>query len=204
MVTPEKKRVIHRMPLFTLALVMISFSLSFSPAIKSAFIYDREAILCGEVWRLITAHFVHLSTSHLFYGIVCLGVVGWIIEARRYPYFSWICILSAVNIGMVLLLFEPGMYFYGGMSGIIYAAVLYLCLMGLHASGPRRLISLITIVAALFKIFFEFCSREPIFASQGSFPFEVVPLAHAAGALTALGAYMWCQKGKKIDGSCFL
>ena len=106
---------------------------------------------------------------------------------------------STLITGLALLLFEPDMHSFGGMSGIVCTSILYLCLMECDEPGPGRFLYLGAIAATLLKISFELSSREPVFASQGLFPFEVVPLAHAIGALTALGAYLWCQKRMRIE-----
>ena len=195
----KKKRITNRMPLFTMGLVLSSVVGSVFPDIRNAFIYDREAIFQGEVWRLLTGNLIHLSASHLFYDIVFLGVVGWRIESKRYPYYRQLCIFSAIIIGLALLLFEPDMYFYGGMSGIACAIILYLGMMGLLDYSPERFIYLGVVVVTLFKIGFEWFTGKPIFASEGLVPFKLVPLAHVMGAFTALGACLWYQRHKKID-----
>jgi len=195
----KKKGIIDAIPLFTMGLVLSSCVGSVFPDIRDALIYDREAIFHGEVWRLLTGHLIHLSAGHLFYDMVFLSIVGWIIEAGRYAYYRQLCIFSALIIGLALLLFEPDMYFYGGMSGIACAIILYLGMMGLHESGPARVIYLGAVVVTLLKIGFEWFTGKPIFASEGLVPFRLVPLAHVMGAFTALGAYLWYQRHKTTD-----
>jgi len=42
--------------------------------------YDRAALLRGEVWRLVTGHFVHWSLSHLVWDVLAFLILGAICE----------------------------------------------------------------------------------------------------------------------------
>ena len=55
------------------------------------------------------------------------------------------CVTSAVLIGLAFYLFG-GLRFYGGLSGVVSAAVAYLCLQGVTEKGPWR-----WLCAAMFR-----------------------------------------------------
>ena len=63
MVTKVPGPVSQRVPLWTLALVGSGLLIYSMPGWTAHLVYDRTAILSGEVWRLITGNFVHWSTS---------------------------------------------------------------------------------------------------------------------------------------------
>lgn len=83
--------------------------------------YERNLILQGEVWRMLTAHFVHLNLTHL-----ALNLSGWCL-------FIWLCghlykpqqlsltiLWIALGISAALLLFHPEVHWYLGFSGVLY------------------------------------------------------------------------------------
>jgi membrane associated rhomboid family serine protease len=67
-------------------------------------VYDRTAVVSGQVWRLVTGNLVHFSRQHLFYNILTFLVVGCLVEKRRYPRFALVCLSSGSLIGLALYL----------------------------------------------------------------------------------------------------
>ena len=47
--------------------------------------YSREGIENGECWRLVTAHFVHLSWMHLWLNALSLLII-WELAAQSYSF----------------------------------------------------------------------------------------------------------------------
>ena len=54
--------------------LLVTFS---GESIQHLFIYDRNAIAAGEVWRLITAHLVHTGLEHWVLNVAALIVLWW-------------------------------------------------------------------------------------------------------------------------------
>ena len=71
-----------RTPAATLSLVLLAAGVYAAPVLGQVLVYDRTAILSGQVWRLITGNWVHFSTNHLVYDLLAFGTAGWIIEGR--------------------------------------------------------------------------------------------------------------------------
>jgi len=161
------------------------------PGVAPQIIYDRSAILSGEVWRLITGNWVHFSISHLFYDVATLGTAGWMIERRGYPYYGGLCALSAFSIGAVLLAARPDLHFYGGLSGIASGVVVYLALRGVQEVGPWRWICLTALLLTTGKIIVESATNQFALVVADSVPFAPVPLSHIVGGLTALLIFCW-------------
>jgi len=84
--------------------------------------YERGAILHGEVWRLITGNLVHANWRHLtadMTGLVLWTALAGYLESVR----SYLILLlgSAIAVGLGLLLFDPHVHWYVGISGVLHA-----------------------------------------------------------------------------------
>jgi rhomboid family GlyGly-CTERM serine protease len=111
------------------ALTLISLGVAivdrwFWPAADVALRYEREAVLQGQFWRLLTAHVVHADTGHLM-----LNMGGTVLIAALFPQtyraLQWVLVLtvSAAAIGAGLLLWKPEIQWYVGASGILHGAL---------------------------------------------------------------------------------
>ena len=88
---------------------------------------------------MYTGHWVHFSAAHLVYDLLALGIVSWMIEVKQLPGFGWLCLLAPWLISGGLLLVEPQVTFYGGLSALAVTALVYLALHGLHEVGAVAL-----------------------------------------------------------------
>lgn len=180
-----------RMPVWTILMVAAGILAYVIPGSASLIVYDRSAILSGEVWRLISGNWVHFSLSHLVYDSVTLGIAGWMIERRGYPYYKSLYILGPILIGAGLLAAQPGLQFYGGLSGLACGAVVYLTLHGLRDSAPWRWICLTVLLLTSGKIILESAMNTFTFVRVDDVSFAPVPLSHVLGALAALLIFCW-------------
>jgi rhomboid family GlyGly-CTERM serine protease len=95
--------------------------------------YDRDEILHGQWWRLITGNIVHLGWPHLLLNLMGLILV-WLLFRPALSGRRWIIVtvVSAAAVGCGLLMFDPALQWYVGLSGVLH---------GLFAAG---------VVSALF------------------------------------------------------
>jgi rhomboid family GlyGly-CTERM serine protease len=181
--------IVRQVPVITLlmvgAAVIIARFLEWSPWL----VYDRSAILSGEIWRMFTGHWVHFSTSHLIYDSLALGAAGWIIETQKLPNFGWMCLLTPWLISGALLLVEPQMELFGGLSALATTAVVYLALCGLHGKAPWRWVCLATLLGFVGKISYEIVTGHMMFVTGGDNIVMVSTASHISGALIALMFY---------------
>ena len=133
------------------ALVACALAAYLSPGLSAIVIYDRSAILAGELWRLLTGHWVHFSASHLLSDLVVFGVAGWLIEARGYRFFPALCGIAALAISLAMLAALPELAQYGGLSGVAMASTVYLALHGLRDAAPWRWIGVGLLALAIGK-----------------------------------------------------
>jgi rhomboid family GlyGly-CTERM serine protease len=83
--------------------------------------YDRAALGSGELWRLVTAHLVHLDLHHALLN--CLGLLlMWALFARDYTPRQWLVIalgsVAAIDAG--LWLWDSTLHWYVGSSGALH------------------------------------------------------------------------------------
>ena len=123
-----------RIPVWTISIILLSTVSFISGGLSSLFIYDRAAVMEGELWRLFTSHLVHFSKFHFLYNIITFGIFGWIVEQQYYTYFGRLLLLMAFIIGITLLIMNPDMLFYGGLSGLAHGTFFYLALHGIYKS----------------------------------------------------------------------
>jgi rhomboid family GlyGly-CTERM serine protease len=86
--------------------------------------YERDAVLSGEYWRLVTGHLVHGSTQHLLLNGAGLGLIAALFP-RDYSLRGWLLIglLSIAFIGVGFVFYEPQLQWYVGFSGVLHGAL---------------------------------------------------------------------------------
>ena len=147
--------------------------------------FDREGIRSGELWRLITGHFVHLGWPHFALNAAGLALVWYLVgdvfDRNRWILISAISIL-AMDVG--LWIFDPELIWYVGLSGLLH---------GILAAGlveRLRKPETETIVLTLLqvgKLVWEQLSG-PLPGSEGTAGGTVVVDSHLFGALGGAAA----------------
>jgi len=109
--------------LFLLAAIVL---LALAEPISSHWLmFDRDAIEEGQVWRLFSAHFVHLSTAHLLGNVLGVMLVAYI--AGRSLNNSWGIFLLAwcvAVVGLGLYGYADYLQRYVGLSGVLHGLIL--------------------------------------------------------------------------------
>jgi len=86
--------------------------------------YDRVALARGEVWRLVTAHLVHLDFRHALLN--CLGLaLMWALFARDFSLRQWAAIVLAalIAIDAGLWIADSTVLWYVGSSGALHGVM---------------------------------------------------------------------------------
>ncbi|MDY6946611.1 MAG: rhombosortase [Pseudomonadota bacterium] len=157
--------------------------------------YEREAVLQGEYWRLITGHLVHGSAQHLILNAAGLGLIAALFP-HDYSWRAWllIALFSVLAIDAGLVFCEPQLLWYVGLSGVLHGAL---------AAGAvawwrheSRLLALVLSVIFLAKLAWE--------QWHGALPLSgdlaVVVDAHLYGALGGglAGFMLWLQAHRQV------
>lgn len=187
-----------RLPTITLSFAFFSLIVYSWPNLQDLFVYDRQAILKGEAWRLITAPFVHFSPSHIFWDLVVFVAAGWRIEVAGYRRYWLVCCLAALIPGPIFLLVSPELARYGGLSGLATGAVVYLSLCEAKGTDRNRIPWLTILALTGIKVIIEFVTGAPIFTSATDMQFRVLPSVHVVGIVAALAALLWAWPSKGL------
>ena len=157
-----------------------------SEQVSAGLIYDRTLIFNGEVWRLWTGHVVHFGLSHFTWNLAVFLPAGVWLE-RLWPAVTrWFYALSPLIISIALLILDPTLARYAGLSGVATGMlVLLACLqLGRRQQEPAWFwASVLTLVG--IKIGVELFTGAPVFVS-GFGHIRTVPLAHIFGIIAAL------------------
>ena len=105
-----------------LTIILISFAMALGGSTASFwFRYDRDAIMSGEIWRIITGHFVHLGWKHFIMNIAGLLLI-WLLFGRLISTLKWaLCIIiNALFISIGFIIFNKDLNWYVGLSGVLH------------------------------------------------------------------------------------
>lgn len=151
---------------------------------KEACFFDRQAILQGQYWRLLTAHFVHLNGLHLGLNVLALlvwpGLFGAAVPGRVWL-LAFPLLALAISAGIWWRL--PYITSYAGLSGVLHGAfVLGAC--RLLAQAAERRFALLLLLLVLLKILAEWQGGDsPSGALIGG---HVLVEAHRYGAFAGV------------------
>ena len=182
-------------PLLLLGLAAMTASLATgdgSPALR----YERDLVLAGEWWRLVTGQLVHLGASHLVLNLAGLALVGWVfgpgIRAMQ-----WLLLLGASWIALAggFLALEPQLGWYVGLSGLLHGLLLGAAVADRGLDGRMRVL---LVAGILLKLAWEqWAGALPLTAEAAGGP--VIVDAHLYGGLGGLlgGGLLWMRDRAK-------
>lgn len=179
-------------PFIFLLLLTGSFAAFYIPGLANDLLYDREAILKGEWWRLFTCHLVHFSFSHMLINLAVITFAYSIIWPR-FRSLEYVLVCCIVLIGPALFLCDSNLAVFGGASGLAAAAFFFILLDGYRSSvSAKKQFYGMALFLCLGKVVYEFQFdvAQSHFLPKGV---QAVPLSHLLGYLAALGVYVQQQ-----------
>lgn len=91
----------------------------------SLLLLSRNAVEQGEYYRLLSGHFTHLNSTHLAINLAGLALITWIHRATVWSRQGLIdSMLLALWISTLILMCNPEIQRYGGLSGILHGLFL--------------------------------------------------------------------------------
>jgi rhomboid family GlyGly-CTERM serine protease len=84
--------------------------------------YERMGLEDGELWRLVSAHLVHLGWGHLWPNLAALALLALLLDDLLTP-FEWLAtaLAGALAIDLGLFLVDRGVVWYVGLSGVLHS-----------------------------------------------------------------------------------
>ena len=184
-------KTVRRIPCVSLLLTMAAAIIHLSYSLRIHLLYDRSASVHHELWRLITCHWVHLSTDHLFWSAATFLVLGSLCEIMDPKKYYAAVGIAAISIPIVIRWGLPDLMIYGGLSGLDCA--LYALLMVLFMKREIRSRSWIWVAffslllgGLVAKIIYETATGLTIFVGNAQTNMVPVPLAHLVGGCVGI------------------
>ena len=171
--------VLYLFLLVTIVLLMLA-----EPVSSQWLMFDRSAIDDGQLWRVLTAHFVHLSPMHLLgnaMGVILLGYVAGRSLSNALGVTLLVWCLSVVGLG--LYVFADYLERYVGLSGVLHGLILVAPFVSPFYSRRIAACFLVLIVA---KVLWEQSSFYDDMAMVGMIGGRVEANAHLLGTIAGL------------------
>ena len=149
--------------------------------------YDREAILNGQVWRMLSGNFLHLGNMHLLLNLAGLVLI-WMFFGACFNHVQWIVIVlvSALATSAGLLIFTPEVGWYVGLSGALHGYFVAGCMAEIRLKLREGwwLLGVITLKLAWEQW------HGPMPGTSSLAGGEVIVDAHLFGAIAGLAAIL--------------
>lgn len=142
--------------------------------------FERDAIIAGEFWRLVTGHLVHLGWSH--FGLDAVGLVlVWYLVGDGFRAAAWVIValvsVSAIDAGLWFI--NPQLQWYVGLSGVLHGILAAGIVVSLRRPRTELIVLGLLLVAKLgWEQFYG-----PLPGSEGGSGGAVVVGAHLYGAI---------------------
>lgn len=170
--------------LWLLAAALLCLALG-GDAARQALRYDRLAIADGQLWRIWTAHFVHLGWQHASLNLLGLLLCGWLTPAAALRGLWRQALWLALGVGLCLWAFSPEVPNYVGFSGVLYG--LFVWSLAPQAWRGDRFAGL-ALLLVLGWMLWQWLG-EPLRAEQQWIGGSVIGVAHVYGFV--LAALAW-------------
>lgn len=175
-------------PWLTLAATACAVAAYAAPGAFELLSFQREAILSGEWWRLLTGHLTHATGSHLLWSGGAFLLLGGAVERELGLAYAGFLLASAAVVSLGLLGFAPGLTWYCGLSGLdtaLFARLAWREGRLAWREGDKLLLAvgLAQAAALAAKIGFEYRTGSAVFAELGDV--APVPAAHLLGVSAA-------------------
>jgi rhomboid family GlyGly-CTERM serine protease len=151
----------------------------------------REAVLRGELFRILTGHLCHFNRPHLLGDALAFAVWAACAEQRGRGFLASTLLVTALGSSLLLLAFYPEVAEYRGLSAIDCALVAQLIAWGVadrRRAGDAAGVALFASAGLAFfvKTLFEFRTGHAVLAPNLGDSVALLPASHAAGIALGL------------------
>ncbi|HSG96510.1 MAG TPA: rhombosortase [Woeseiaceae bacterium] len=151
--------------------------------LREGLAWERDGLMAGQAWRLLSGHLVHLGWTHLLLNLAGLALVAWLVGSA-FGWLRWLIIglVSIVAIDAGFWSLNPELDWYVGLSGLLHGLLLAGLLPGLLRIDREALVLTAFVV---LKLFWEQL-MGPLPGSEATAGNSVIVDAHLYGALGGL------------------
>ena len=178
---------------FTVPLLVLSAALVImllGDVARESLRYDRLGIAHGQVWRLFSGHFSHLTWSHFALNGVGFVLI-WTLVGARYSNRVWLLIiaitLATIDLGFWFL--NPELAWYVGLSGLLHGMLAAGLVARLRSPDAETIVLAALLTAKL--VWEQFAGALP--GSEATTGGTVIVAAHLYGALGGTLAALLCS-----------
>jgi rhomboid family GlyGly-CTERM serine protease len=175
----------RQMPWLTLVLASIAAALyAFAGPAPDALLFDRSAIASGEVWRLVTGHFVHADPAHLWWNLAAFVPLGLLLECKaacRGWAYAGLFLTGALAVDAWLWFGELDVAVYCGLSGVLNGLFGAVAVLLWRQTG--QMLFLVAVLVDLAKIAIEAAEGGALLPTS---TWVSVPGVHLAGLAAGL------------------
>lgn len=162
----------------------------------TVFDYNRELIINGEYWRLISGNFNHTNIYHLLLNLSALAVMA----GLHYRYYSSAAYVSlilclSIGVGIGILWLSPSTHLYVGLSGVLHGIIIVGAILDIT---KRYYSGYLLIIGTIIKVIHEQLFDSPIAMSQ-LIDAKVLTEAHLYGLVSGFfiaPAFVYLNKKK--------
>ncbi|MFQ3287984.1 MAG: rhomboid family GlyGly-CTERM serine protease [Alteromonadaceae bacterium] len=178
----------------TLLVVLIclisSLAFIFDKQVSWLFIYNRDLISQGEVWRIFTGHFLHTNGYHLLLNLSAILLL-WALHGQFYQYVSYtfLFIITALTTSVGLYIFSTDLHQYVGLSGVLHGVFIFGALMDIKNKDKTGYLLFI-------GVWLKIADEQYSGASQD--------VAELIGANIAIDAHLWGAIGGLLFSLSYL
>lgn len=171
---------IARWPLsFLLIIVLLAV---FDSHIHTLLRFDFHAIQQGEIWRLFTAHIIHLNPTHAALNGAGFLLLAWMLPKGHWAIWLGFYVVCALFIS-IMVYWEGQVFWYVGASGVLHGLMMLAAFFSQWLESWRRLAMLVLILGKVIWEQTPWYSDEQVYSMIGG---HVVVDAHFWGAMAAV------------------
>lgn len=174
--------------------VFILLLVSLNPWLKPWLRYDEGAVAQGQVWRLLSAHFVHLGWAHGLLNAAGFVLLALIQPAGRVWLWLTFYVVTSLLISLYIVI-DHMTYYYVGASGVLHGLFILAAYFSQGLSIWRRYALIGLIVAKLFWEQSHYYQDHGLGEAIGGF---VYVDAHLVGGLCGLAVLLVCLIKNKL------
>ncbi|MFT5756287.1 MAG: rhomboid family GlyGly-CTERM serine protease [Alteromonadaceae bacterium] len=179
------------LPLIIILLSCLAFI--FDDSLHAIFIYQRDLVSQGEIWRIFTGHIFHTNGYHLLLNVLAL-IMLWALHGQFYNsrIYLLVLIISALTSSIGIHFFSLDIQRYVGLSGVLHGVFIWGAVMDIKTKDKTGYILLVGVFLKILHEQFYGASEDVAQLISAS----VAINAHLWGALggVIIGIYSYCRK----------